>query len=185
MRILALIISAVILSSTSFSAEKPEYAIDKIPDALKSKANAVIRNRVLVITVLANGTAEENCHTVISILNKNGEDYGVFTEFYNKFSSISNLEGAVYDEKGKRIEKLSDDFNDFSAISGFSLYEDNRVKFCRTKLLIIPLQLSTATKDVTKVSLYYQDSCPTPAITLPLNHHPIPLSSQIWEMKKL
>ncbi len=121
------------------AADKPEYSVDRISVALKAKSNAIVRENNTTVTILSNGFAEENSHTVITILNENANNFGVFAEFYDKFSSLSNLEGNVYDRTGKRIEKLSDKFVDYSAISGFSLYDDNRVKATQAKTVNYPI----------------------------------------------
>ncbi len=141
MRIKTLIVIFVAATVSTLAAEKPEYAVDKIPAALKAKANAVVRECETTITINSNGMAEEHCRSVITILNENADQFATFAEFYNKFSSITDLEGAVYDQTGKRIEKLSGKFIDVSAISGFSLYEDNRVKVVQTKIVNYPITI--------------------------------------------
>lgn len=146
MRYITVLIILTLVSKSMLSADKPEYAINKIPEALKVKANAVIREKETVITIYNNGIAEESCHTVISILNSNGQDFGIFAEFFDKFSSVSNLEGNVYDENGKRIEKLSDKFLNISAIAGFSLYDDDRVEVCQSKVVNYPITIEYSYK---------------------------------------
>lgn len=135
-----LLISILLLANVStFAVEKPEYAVDKIPAALKSKANAIVRENTTIMRIIGNGTAEEECRTVVTILNENAKQFGTFAEFYDKFSSLSDLEGNIYDEFGNRIEKLSTKFVDLSAISGFSIYEDHRVKVVQTKVVNYPI----------------------------------------------
>jgi len=141
MRIKTLIVIFFAATVSTLAAEKPEYAVDKIPAALKAKANAVVRESQTTITILSNGSAEERCKTVVTILNENAERFSTIAEYYDKFSSLSDLEGAVYDQTGKRIEKLSGKFIDVSAISGFSLYEDNRVKLAQTKNVNYPITI--------------------------------------------
>jgi len=137
------LIISILLATTFYTAaaEKAEYAADKIPAALKIKANAIVRESEITVTILSNGYAEEKSHIVVTILNENGSNFGTFAEYYGKFSSLSDLEGAVYDQVGKRIEKLSGKFIDMSAISGYSLFEDNRLKVVQTKIVNYPITI--------------------------------------------
>lgn len=141
MRLTILISIYLVATLNAMASVKPQYVVDKIPASLKIKANAIVRESEITVTILSNGYAEENCRTVVTVLNENGSNFNTFTAFYDKFSSISNLEGAVYDQTGKRIEKLSGKFIDVSAISGFSLYDDNRVKLAQTKTVNYPITI--------------------------------------------
>lgn len=109
--------------------DKPEYSISLIPESLKKNAKIVYRKKEIEVGVNKNSVIEKN-NIVLSILNKNGEEYSVFNEVYNKFSSISNFKLTVYDGSGKKIKSFNmSDITDFSASSGYSLYEDFRIKY--------------------------------------------------------
>ncbi len=127
-RVLFLFVLCIGMSSI-IASENPNWSISSIPPELKLKANAIIRLRETTLTVFENGEAEENIHTVITILNENGDQLSNLVEFYDKYISVSKLEGVVFDQNGKKIKKIKpDEFLDVSAISGFSIYEDNRLK---------------------------------------------------------
>lgn len=65
----------------------------------------------------------------ITILNKNGDDFARIVIGYDKGRQIKLVKGVVYNEFGFPTAKFSErDFNDVSAISNFSLYEDDRIK---------------------------------------------------------
>ena len=113
----------------AYGSEDPNWSVASIPAELKVKANAVVRFEDVTLTVTPNGKSELKARIVTTILNENGEQFGYFVKSYNKYVSIFGLEGVVYDQFGKKIKRIrSDDFNDFSAIAGFSIYDDNRVK---------------------------------------------------------
>ena len=78
----------------------------------------------------------------ITILNENGIKNAEFVKFYNDFSKINNIEATIFDENGKKVKKIpSDKIQDYSAISGFSLYEDNRVKYIDPNYRVYPFTI--------------------------------------------
>lgn len=65
----------------------------------------------------------------IRINNRNGEEYSKISIPYTKSSKLQNLNAYITDEYGRTIRKLkSDEITDKSAISNFSLYEDDFIK---------------------------------------------------------
>lgn len=120
--------------STYINAGEILYRISDIPKELKDNARSVVRNdeRIFEVTSIDRGTLKVSY--AITVLNKNGLDDAYFTEYYDKFRSISGIKGRVFDESGELIKKIpSDDIQDYSAISGFSIFEDSRVKFIDPK----------------------------------------------------
>jgi hypothetical protein len=75
----------------------------------------------------------------ITILNENGLPSAIFSQPYNKLSRISGIKGTVYNALGEKVEQLlNDKVIDHSAISGYALYEDARVKYCEPKTRTFP-----------------------------------------------
>lgn len=106
------------------------YNVATINKDLLKGADVVIRESSHTFTVTDTGKAEYTDHKVITVLNKNGDKYAAFYDSYDKFDKITDIQGKIYDSEGKVIRKLkSSDFIDQSAISDYSLYEDNRVKY--------------------------------------------------------
>lgn len=106
------------------------YDVSKIPADLMKNASVIIRNEEQVYEVKNPGNAVLNYKTAITILNKNGEDASSMHEFYDKFSSISNLKACLYNDKGIKVKDYrSSDFKDRSAVSDGTLYQDDRVKY--------------------------------------------------------
>ncbi len=65
----------------------------------------------------------------VTILNKNGDNNARLVLFYDKNTLIKSVKGEIYNEFGKLIGKISQqDFRDESAVQGFSLFEDSRLK---------------------------------------------------------
>lgn len=128
MKIHLLVAFAIAATGTSTFAQ--EYAASAIPEALKTNAHAVVRRYDESFTITEKDKATHRIHKVYTILSEGGKRFATEPAFYDKLSRIVSFEGAIYGADGKLIKKLRKaDVRDQSAISGFSLYEDNRVKW--------------------------------------------------------
>lgn len=108
-----------------------KYPVSAIPDSLKKGANAVIREKKWEFKINARDNAVHHVTEAITILNSEGKEYAEGVVFYDKLRKVTLFRGAVYDAAGNQIKRTkTSDIHDQSAISGFSLYEDNRVKWC-------------------------------------------------------
>ncbi len=112
-----------------FCYSQNNYAVDLIPSALRSRANAVIRDEKIVVDMRAQDNVIYSVKQVITVLNKNGEDGAQLNLFYDKSTVIKGVKGEVYNAAGILDGKFTlREFSDQSAVNDFSLYEDNRVK---------------------------------------------------------
>lgn len=110
-------------------AQVTSYPTALIPKPLLAYANAVVRHQESTTEVKALDQVVYKYQEAITILNPQGAEYGQIAVFYDKSRQIRNLKVAVYNQEGKLIKKAgAGDFQDVSAISDFSLFEDNRVK---------------------------------------------------------
>lgn len=115
--------------SISICKAQDNYDADLIPAELKNRANAVVRNQETVVDMQAPNNVIYTVKQAITILNKNGEENARLVLFYDKNTSIKSIKGEIYNEFGKLTDKFThSDFRDESAVSGFSLFEDSRVK---------------------------------------------------------
>ena len=116
-------------SHSCFSAS-PKYKVSDIPKNLLAGSKAVIRKNEISFEIFGIDKAVEKVAYAVTILNDNGIDNSMFIEFYNKFLNIRNVDVNLYDQNGNEIHNLTQMvLKDYSAISGYSLYEDNRVKY--------------------------------------------------------
>ena len=137
--VINLIIGILLLTCNEVSAKEFKYKYSDIPKDLKENARSVVRNEELSLEVKSLSKSLLNVTYAITILNKNGLEDSYFHEFYNKFRRISGIKGRVFDENGEQIKRIPiEDILDFSAISGFSTYEDNRVKYIDPKVRNFP-----------------------------------------------
>lgn len=108
-------------------AKELKYPVSAIPKELKENARSVVRINQMEFIVKSINNATLKVTYAITVLNKNGIDDALFNENYDKFRKISSISGKVYDENGEQIKRIpSDDIIDQSAISGYSVYDDNR-----------------------------------------------------------
>ncbi|MCD4680221.1 MAG: DUF3857 domain-containing protein, partial [Bacteroidales bacterium] len=109
-----------------------KYNVGNIPDNLTKNANAVVRINETVFTINSINNATLKVKYAITILNESGDYLAQFIEYYDKLILISNIEGKIYNAAGELILKVKkSDIKDYSAVSGYSLYEDDRVKYIR------------------------------------------------------
>ncbi len=115
------------------------YNAATIPAILKPRANAVVRNLEKTVHMQAVDQVLITVKKVITVLNKNGDDDGALHLFYNKSTTIKTVKGEIYNADGLMIGKFNlSNFNDESAISPYSLFEDDRIKYYRPQMTTYP-----------------------------------------------
>lgn len=112
------------------SAQKNTYPIFIIKDSLKENANAVVRLDQMDITIASQRSMNIKIQRVVSVLNEKGLNDIDAYQHYDKTTSIKSIEAIVYDAFGNEIKKIKrKDFRDQSAVSGSTLFSDNRVVY--------------------------------------------------------
>jgi len=123
------LLSLFLALNISIGLAQDNYDAALIPIALKARANAAIRNESTTVDMQAVNEVNYTVKKAITILNKNGDNHARLVLFYDKNTAIKSIKGEVYNEFGKLIGKFSQgDFRDESAVQGFSLFEDSRLK---------------------------------------------------------
>lgn len=118
-----------ILSLNAFNAQAQQYAVDKIPAGLKSRATAIVREENIELDMKNEANISQKITKAITILNKSGDSYADLMLFYDKSKSIKDIKGFIYDEFGRQVSKFSlKDFKDYSATDQVSMFDDIRVK---------------------------------------------------------
>lgn len=117
----------ILVSLSSFGQDN--YNVQLIPDNLKEGASVIVRNKEERFEIKSKSSAAYYSLMAITILNAKGRDHAIKAVAYDQLTKVVELRASVYDGSGKLIKKLkSSDFEDRSAISGFTLYQDNRIK---------------------------------------------------------
>jgi hypothetical protein len=115
---------------TSSHAQKEEYPISSITDSLKQNANAVVRLNQLDVTISSQREMNIKTRRIVSVLNEKGLGSINAVEYYDKSSSVKDVDAAVYNALGKEIKKLRrKDFKDQSAVDGVTIFSENRIVY--------------------------------------------------------
>jgi len=123
------IIILLIVSFKASSQEATHISFLIKPELLKN-ANAVIRKQSVSVAVKSQNKAIINIQKTVTVLNQDGNNFGVFVGYYDKFNKLKNIKIHVFDTNGKLIQKVTaSDIKDYPADDGFSLYKDDRVKY--------------------------------------------------------
>jgi len=135
----------LILSSLFFYPQNSDYHFDTLPDKLKENANAVVRLDKMIINVEAIDRMEYGIEQVITVLNNKGDRYSKTRIPFDKETKIKNVNIHVYDKFGNEIERIKKkDFQDLSAVDGFSLYTDNRLLYHKYTPTGYPYTIATS-----------------------------------------
>ena len=115
---------------TTISAQKTEYISSSIPDSLKQNANAVVRLDQIDILISAQRNMNIKQKRIVTVLNEKGQDAIDAYEYYNKKTTVENIQATVFDGFGNEIKKIKrKDFRDQCATDGGTVFSDNRYLF--------------------------------------------------------
>ena len=108
-----------------------EFRLSSISPMLMADApSAVIRLDEQRFEVKNKGKATLTIHRAITIFDESAQDEGEFFVYYGDLRPLKKIEGVVRNAEGKVVRKLGkNNTQDYSAISGFSLYDDWRVRW--------------------------------------------------------
>ncbi|WP_411766587.1 DUF3857 domain-containing protein [Winogradskyella sp. A3E31] len=120
----------IAFQSHSFAQSDDVYIALLTPSELTKRANSVVRYEKQTVEIEAYNKMYVTTKRIVTIFNKYGiGDHNAY-EFYDDNTKIKELEAHIYDAAGEEIKKIkSRDFIDQSAVSGGTLYSDNRVKY--------------------------------------------------------
>ena len=129
----------IILFVYGIKASEYNYNTNLLSPELKENANAVVRISEITFTVNSINSTKKKVKYAVTVLKKNGDAFSNFHEFYDKQRKISYINCTAYDANGKLIKKFKKtDIIDKSAVSGYTLYNDNRVKYCKPVINTYP-----------------------------------------------
>lgn len=120
----------LLLSSTFILAQN--YSVLMIPDSLRNEnTHVVVRKSDTKIEVVSLTKVNFSHTWAYTILDAQADNYfSRLVAYYDDFSKINKLEGALYDAMGTQIEKLKkSDIVDWLPDDGMSIAHDNRAKF--------------------------------------------------------
>ncbi|MFN2394307.1 MAG: DUF3857 domain-containing transglutaminase family protein [Bacteroidales bacterium] len=123
-----ILVAVLVFSGNNINKVRAEFASGKIPAELLVDANSVYRINNMTIEFDGPGGYTMKREIAVTILNENGKGSDVLVIHYDDNSKARFNNGEIFDSKGNSITRIKKrDLTDRSNISGFSLYEDNRV----------------------------------------------------------
>lgn len=106
-----------------------QYAAVTIPDSLLSGADEVVRDEYYELEARSEKAGIIRYRKVVTLLGQDS-DANIFVLGYDADSKVKKLEARIYDAAGQEVRKLDkDEIRDFAAVDGFSIYQDNRLKY--------------------------------------------------------
>ncbi|WP_431215699.1 DUF3857 domain-containing protein [Puia sp. P3] len=99
MRILILVLLLPICAGAQ------SYSVLSVPDSLLKGARAVVRESEIVLEIKSPAKAVIKKHEVYTVMNASGDNLGGFGTRYDKFNSVDEVSGILYDGLGKQLKK--------------------------------------------------------------------------------
>ncbi|MBS4014751.1 MAG: DUF3857 domain-containing protein [Bacteroidetes bacterium] len=147
----------LLISSSSLIASK--YDVSSISEELKKDANSVFRLNNQEYIFHGPSAYTERIETVVTIMKEAGKSSGYLVIPYDSHSKARFVEGEIFDASGKSIRKIRHkDLVDYSAMQGFSLYEDNRVLTYDPKIFQYPYTVRYVYEISYRRGMYYSNT---------------------------
>ncbi|WP_104734677.1 DUF3857 domain-containing protein [Hanstruepera ponticola] len=144
-----------------FSQDEDVFNAYNIPLDLKNKANAVIRFNSEKLEVEDYNNVYYTKRRIITVLNEYGDSHVRAFMGYNSNRVIKKMECRIYDVNGNQIKKIREkDFNDVSAVSGGTLYSENRQKYLNYTPINYPYTVDFEVEVLFKSTAFLPDWMP-------------------------
>jgi len=156
---------------TSFSQSEDLYNSSTISNELKVKANAVIRSEDKTVDIISNSEIKVKTERITTVFNKYGNRHVDAVQFYDDHTEILNMHATIYDKNGKEIKSVKErDFKDVSAVSDFSIYEDDRVKHLSYNPIDYPYTVKYESEVIYRNTAFFPDWRPINDFFLGVEH---------------
>ncbi|KAA5826316.1 DUF3857 domain-containing protein [Algibacter amylolyticus] len=128
---------------------------------LSKNANAVVRSSHVQIDLKSSSEMHILEKTIVTVLNKEGDDAINTYVHYDNNVNIKDLEVLVYNDFGSEIKKIKKkDFKDVSAVDGGTLYSDSRVKYLDYTPIGYPYTMVFTSEVVSTTTAFIQSFMP-------------------------
>ena len=123
-----ILVLVLLLSNIIVISQERNYSFKLIPAPLLEKANSVVRFENSIIDIKSQDEMMYSYETAITILNKQADYLADITVPYDKRAAIKSLKAYIYNANGIEVKKVkSNEFKDYSAQDGISLFNDGRM----------------------------------------------------------
>lgn len=126
----------------TYSQGQTNYSISNLPLQLTEQSNSVIRSHDVHLEIEDYNDINLRENRVLTVLNENGLSSLDLYAYYDKSTKIKTLKATVYNALGQEIKEFKErDFTDVSAVSGGTLYRDDRLKYLEYKPVSYPVTI--------------------------------------------
>lgn len=155
MKIIRILLIVLLITSNAFAKDDSRYSSHNISEDLKKNADAVIRLENIECHILSNNKTNIKYTYIITVLNHRGLEEANIRLPYSSFSKINKLSGTVFKADGKKFRRIKlDEILDISAISGYSLYSDSRIKIYEPPIKTTPFTIYYEYEEELKGNLF-------------------------------
>ncbi len=128
-RFFVFLISIILAYTETAYAATKKYPVSEIPETLIKNSGAVVREDQSLLEITSINGYRLTHHYVVTLLKPNFVRLSRIYLPYSKFSKIRNISCVVYNAAVEKVKSLSaDKIMDVSAIAGYSLFDDARMK---------------------------------------------------------
>jgi Domain of Unknown Function with PDB structure (DUF3857)/Transglutaminase-like superfamily len=152
---LVLVVLILLLPALLWAQNHPEYAVSLIPKALLENAHTVVRQELYQIDIPSYDEIIITHKKVVTLLNNNS-GAGEFYQDYDDFTKIVKMEARIYDENGSEVREIKKkEIDDYSAVSGGTMYGDSRIKHINLSHPTYPYTVALEYKITISRFMYY------------------------------
>lgn len=130
---------SLVLSVNSEAKDQPFHPASTISETMKKDAYAVCREYMHEFELIDSGKATEKVHLVVTVLEENGDHFGLLILPYDKTRKVKSISGRIYTAEGFSEDRLkSTAIQDLNYTSSGALYDDLRIKLADFKIKTYP-----------------------------------------------
>ena len=124
-------------------AQTIDFSASSLDDQMTRNANAIILLDDTDIEVISRDKMQIEFRHVVRVLNEDGNRVVTNYAYYDKVSKLKDLHAEIYDRNGDLIQRIKQkDFRDITAIDGFTIYTDSRIKYFKYTPVDYPYTIS-------------------------------------------
>ncbi len=104
-----------------------KYIYADVPDSLKENADYIVWEDKMEFKIHDIGKATETVKYAVCIKDQHSKRFNTIYVGFDKSQPVRKFKAEIYNANGELVKKLKkSDIKDISAVSGYSLFEDNR-----------------------------------------------------------
>lgn len=140
MRVIQLFVLLILVLFVEIAwASDLKYPAANIPVQLKKDADIVVRDYSTFLKIESENSAVLTVHITKTILTEEGREKAYLMVPYDKTQKVKIKKAIIYNALGEEIKKIKQsEVKDYSNVSGYTLFEDDRTKFVNYSAANLP-----------------------------------------------